>query len=116
MFPVALSAPVGATDEPPEIEIVPAEAVSEPAPSYVVFGSIRTTEPLTAEPMLMLEPVEVTETVPELEVMVAPELVIAPEPEIVTLPLAKRAPVGATEVPPEIVNVPADAVREPAPE
>ena len=33
IFPVALIAPVGSTEEPPVIRMVPAEAVSDPAPT-----------------------------------------------------------------------------------
>jgi hypothetical protein len=33
MFPVALIAPVGLTEDPPMIRIVPEEAVSDPAPT-----------------------------------------------------------------------------------
>jgi hypothetical protein len=64
----------------------------------------------------MLDALDVTETVPVLEVIDAPVFVIAPEPEIVMLPLALRAPVGATVVPPEIESVPPFAAMAPAPE
>jgi hypothetical protein len=63
----------------------------------------------------MLAALEVTETVPVLEVNDAPVFVIAPEPEIVMSPVALKAPVGATDVPPEIERVPPCAVIAPAP-
>ena len=81
-----------------------------------MLGSIRTTAPLTAALKLMLEAVEFTEIVPVLDVIEAPEFVIAPEPEIVMSPLAESAPVGATEVPPDIESVPPFAAIAPAPE
>jgi hypothetical protein len=40
---------------------------------------------------------------------------IWPEPEIEILPVARMAPVGATDVPPEIEIIPAVAVSDPAP-
>lgn len=64
---------------------------------------------------LIVVPVEVIETLEPVEVMVAlVGLVMAAEPEITTAPPARIAPVGATEVPPEMVNVVA-AVTAPAP-
>jgi endonuclease V-like protein UPF0215 family len=62
-------------------------------------------------------PVEVIETDPIDDAMSAPVAVVMfPDPEIKTLPEACKAPVGATDVPPEIIRVPLVAVREPAPE
>jgi hypothetical protein len=61
-------------------------------------------------------PVEVIETLEPVEVMVAPvALVIPAEPEIVIAPDAWMAPVGATDEPPVMESVPAEADREPAP-
>jgi hypothetical protein len=158
--PVACIAPVGATDEPPVIESVPAEAVREPAPSYVVFGAIVMLVPAIVLPPIVtvlvvdvaltapavavigarelvsravlasivtdvaaeialvrftVRPVEVIATLEPEDVIVAPvALVIAADPEMVIAPAAFNAPVGATEVPPEIANV-VPAVTGPAP-
>jgi hypothetical protein len=62
----------------------------------------------------MDEALEVIETVPADDVMVAPVFVIAPVPEMAMFPEAAIVPVGATEEPPEIVNV-VPAVSAPAP-
>lgn len=60
--------------------------------------------------------VEVIETLDPVEVIDAPVAFVIPaEPEIVIAPDAWMAPVGATDEPPEIESVPAEAVREPAP-
>lgn len=65
---------------------------------------------------LTVVPVEVIETLDPVEVIDAPVAFVIPaEPEIVIAPDAWIAPVGATDEPPEIERVPAEAVREPAP-
>jgi hypothetical protein len=71
--------------------------------------------PVIGLEVVTVEPVEVIETDPAEESIVAPLFVIAPEPEIEMLSAATIAPPGATEVPPEIVNVP-EEVRLPFPE
>ena len=61
-------------------------------------------------------PVEVMATEPAVDFTVAFVAVeIWPEPERVMFPVAWIAPVGATELPPEIESVPLLAVSEPAP-
>ena len=60
--------------------------------------------------------VDLTDTAPAVEVIVAPELLTAWEPESEMSPLARTAPVGATDVPPLIVTLPFVAVSVPAPE
>jgi hypothetical protein len=58
---------------------------------------------------------EVTSTLDVRDVRVAPELVMAPVPDKVTVPRARITPVGATEDPPLMVTVPAEAVNAPEP-
>jgi hypothetical protein len=50
---------------PPEIRTVPAEAVSEPAPEYVVLGLTSTNLPEVAAPNATDEVVDLAVTVPE---------------------------------------------------
>ena len=84
--------------------------------SRVVFArSVIVEAELMAADMFSEVPVDVTETLPADEVIEAVALVMAAEPEIVMFPVAEIAPVGATDVPPEIESVPPLAVRVPAP-
>jgi hypothetical protein len=69
-----------------------------------------------AADMFTVRAVDLTDTAPAVEVIVAPELLTACEPESVISPLARTAPVGATDVPPLMVIVPFVAVNVPAPE
>jgi hypothetical protein len=65
--------------------------------------------------LLITTPLPLTSTFPPVEVSVAPvALEIEPEPESEMLPEERIAAVGATEVPPLIVTVPAD-VKVPEP-
>ena len=101
---VALKAPV--------VAVIGAAALV----SSVVFAN-RVTEVDAVTPFvrLIVVPVEVIATLEPVEVMVAPvAFVIAAEPEMMIAPPARIAPVGATEVPPEIASV-VPAVRAPAP-
>jgi hypothetical protein len=61
-FPLATIGPVGLTVVPPEILMVPEDAVSEPAPAYEVFGATTISVPDTDEPTLTEVVVEVIET------------------------------------------------------
>lgn len=70
----------------------------------------------TSLPIVTVPAVEFTEKIPDVLVTVALVAVeMFPVPENVMSPLAWTAPVGATDEPPEIESVPAEAVREPAP-
>jgi hypothetical protein len=92
---VALNAPAVAV-------IGAAELVSR------VVSARRETDVAAVTPFvrLIVVPVEVMETLETVEVMVAlVGFVMAAEPEITTAPPPLIAPVGATEVPPEMVNV-----------
>jgi hypothetical protein len=74
----------------------------------------RTVAPLTAWEISTEAPL--TSTFPPVEVSDAEvALVIAADPESKMFPCARIAPVGATEVPPLTVTVPADAVKAPEP-
>jgi hypothetical protein len=64
-------APVGLTVEPPVIRTVPAEAVSAPAPEYVVAGVTSTNLPDAAAPMATEVVVDVAVTVPAVAVTAA---------------------------------------------
>jgi hypothetical protein len=67
-------------------------------------------------PIVTVPAVEFTENIPAVLVTVALVAVeMFPDPENVMSPLAWIAPVGATDEPPVIESVPAEAVREPAP-
>jgi hypothetical protein len=68
-----------------------------------------------AADIFTVEDLDVTSTLEASDVRVAPELVIAPVPDKVTVPRARIAPVGATEDPPLMVTVPAEAVNAPEP-
>jgi hypothetical protein len=57
-------APVGLTVEPPVIRTVPAEAVSAPAPEYVVAGVTSINLPEAAAPIATDVVVDVAVTVP----------------------------------------------------
>jgi hypothetical protein len=57
--------------EPPVIRTVPADAVSAPAPEYVVFGVTSTNLPEVAEPKVTDVVVEVAVTVPAVAVTAA---------------------------------------------
>ena len=84
--------------------------VNAPNDSILIFVA------LTALVIATVLPLEVTETSPAVEVRVAPvRFVKAPDPESETFPTAWIAPVGATDVPPPMVTVPAELIA-PAPE
>jgi hypothetical protein len=69
----------------------------------------------SAAEIVTVEAVEVSAILPAVEVREAPELDSAADPERVISPKALIAPVGAIDVPPMILTVPAVAVRAPAP-
>jgi hypothetical protein len=108
--------PVDPTDNlDVELEIVRSPRASIRSEVVVIapLAVIRIVPALTA--LLISTPLPLTSTFPPVDVSVAPvALVIAPEPERVMFPEAWIAAVGATEVPPLIVTVPAD-VKVPEP-
>ena len=101
---MALMFPVGETDEPPVTRAVPAEAVIEPAPEYVVFGVTSTSVPATDDPTSMDVVVEVSETLLVLEVTAA-EVERAVFARTVTEVEAETAPESATVVPVETTEM-----------
>ena len=130
MSPVASSAPVGSTLVPPLIRTVPAVAVSEPAPTYVVLGATSTLRPVTAPPIFIEVVVDDRVAVPAVAVTfalvaravlavmftfvaasTAAEIVtVDPVDETFTLPLfdVRVAPELVTAPEPEIDKAPLD--------
>lgn len=96
MSPVALIGPVGAIEVPPVMRTVPAEAVREPAPPYVVFGVASISTAATDDPTLMDVVVEVSETRLVLEVIAA---------EVESSVLARRVTEVEAETAAETVTV-----------
>jgi hypothetical protein len=115
---------VPATELPRLIELVSevidtrlVEDVMAADVSRAVFARrVTEVEAEMAAVMFTVRAVDLTDTAPAVDVIVAPELLTACEPESVISPLARTAPVGATDVPPLMVTVPFVAVSVPAPE
>ena len=110
--------------DPPRLRLAAVE-VMETAPAVALTAAEVVTVELalrvavvaaeTIAEMFIVEALDVTLTLPAVEVRVAVALVMAPDPEITMFPDARIAAVGATEVPPLILRVPAVAVSVPAP-
>ena len=75
---------------------------------------VETLEPLSSIASSATGPA-VKEIFPPVELTVREERRSFPVPLSVMFPVASKFPVGVIEVPPEIVNAPLVAVREPAP-
>jgi hypothetical protein len=80
------------------------------APVFVITDPVVTVRP----PAVLASVPAIMETSPPVDSIRAARVALA-LPLIVMFPLATIGPVGLTVVPPEILMVPEDAVREPAP-
>jgi hypothetical protein len=99
--------PAGDTLVPPVIRTVPADAVNDPAPAYVVFGVTAISVPATEAPTLTDVVVEVIET------RLVDEVIAA---EVVSSVFALRVTEVEAEIAPDILTVVPEETTEIEPE